>query len=130
MKNTKKNLLAEIEKKAQKIRDKRNEASNNKTLEAAVFDFFKNIEDSRKMTNGRYYDQTLFHFARQTLEMRIKNGFDFKAKISIEFNQNEDLTSWEETDVRGVTIWWSKEYITKNNCDPTRYIDTSEMLFI
>ena len=40
--SVKKDLLKEIEAKAQKIRDRRITAANNKTLENAVFDFFKN----------------------------------------------------------------------------------------
>jgi hypothetical protein len=129
MKSVKKDLLAEIEKKAQKIRDKRIEAASNKTLEAAVFAFFKNIEDSRNLHGGQRYDHVLFTEARRSLQERIQS-FDRKAKISIEFHKNEDERSWEETQVRGVTIWWGDAYKVKNNCDPLLYIDVTQMLFL
>lgn len=127
--SVKKDLLVEINKKAQKIRDNRVTAANNKTLEAAVFDFFRNIEDSRKMHGGVKYDNTLFSNAERSLQERI-SGFDRGSKISIEFNTNANTTSWEDTQVRGVTIWWSRKYIAKNNVDPSYYIDISQMLFI
>lgn len=129
MSNIKKDLLKEIEKKAQKIRDTRIVAANNKTLEAAVFDFFRNAEDSRKLHNGERYDHTLMIQARRSLQERI-NGFDKGSKISIEFNVSDDLTSWQEQQIRGVTIWWSKAYIKKNNVDPSYFIDISQMLFL
>ncbi len=121
--------MQEIEKKAQKIRDKRVEASSNKTLEAAVFDFFRNIELSRKIHNGERYDITLFSDAKRSLAERV-NGFDKGSKVSVEFNVSDDFKSWDEQDVRGVTIWWSKAYIAKNNVDPSYFIDLNQMLFI
>lgn len=127
--SVKKDLLAEINKKAQKIRDNRVIAANNKTLETAVFDFFKNIEDSRKMHGGTKYDSTLFHEAKRSLEERLR-GFDRGSKISIEFNVSTDTTLFQEEQVRGVTIWWSRAYIAKNNIDPSYYIDVSQMLFL
>ena len=121
-------MLETVNKKAQKIRDKRVEAANNKSLETAVFDFFKNIEESRNIHGGTKYDSTLFQKAQNSLQERVA-GFDRGTKITIEFNVSEDIKSWEEQTVRGVTIWWSRTYIAKNNVDPTRYIDVSSMLF-
>jgi hypothetical protein len=66
-------LLAEINKKAQKIREKRVDAASNKTVEQAAFDFFKNIEDSRKLHNDQDYDHTLVHEAKIALENRLKS---------------------------------------------------------
>lgn len=121
-------LLAEIEKKAQKIRDRRVAAANNKSLEDAAFDFFKNIEESRVLHAGERYDAQLFRDALRSLKERVK-GFDQGTKVSVEFNVSDDPTNWEEQTVRGVTIWWSKAYIAKNNVDPSLYIDVSSMLF-
>ena len=125
---TKSKLLQEINKKAQKIRDKRVEAASNKSLESAVFEFFKNIEESRKLHNGDRYDSTLFQQAQRALQARVQ-GFDRGTKISVEFNAPTDPTSWEEQTVRGVTIWLSRAYIAKNNVDPSLYVDVSQMLF-
>lgn len=121
-------LLEEVNKKAQKIRDKRIEAASNKSLESAVFEFFKNIEESRKLHNGERYDSTLFKKAQRALQERVK-GFDHGTKISVEFNTPQDLSSWEEQMVRGVTIWWSNSYIAKNKVEPSIYVDVSQMLF-
>lgn len=124
-------LLEEIDKKAQKIRDKRASAANNKSLEDAVFDFFRNIEECRKLHNNERYDTTLFHKATAALKERVQ-GFDRGTKISVEWNVSEDVMDhrpWEEQQVRGVTIWWSQRYIRINQVDPSMYIDLSSMLF-
>lgn len=130
--SVKKDLLAEIEKKAQKIRDKRIIAANNKTLEDAVFDFFRNIESARGL-NGVGYNLILFNIASGSLLERVRI-YDYKAKISVEFNSDkteEEFDSmYDNENVRGVTIWWSKDYILKNKVDPSYYIDVSQMLFI
>jgi hypothetical protein len=126
--NTKKKLLEEIDKKAQRIREKRVDAANNKTVEVAVFEFFKNIEESRRLHDNKKYDRNLFDGSRRALEERLK-GFDNKVKIAIEFN-SIDSSRWEDQQVRGVTIWWSSLYIKMNNCYPSLYIDVGQMLFI
>lgn len=123
-------LLKEIDKKAQKIREKRVEAANNKSLESAVFDFFRNIEESRQLHDGKQYDSTLFSKARSALEQRIQ-GYAPGTKISIEWQsiEHNDPNIAEKSTVRGVTIWWSKIYIAQNNVDPSLCIDISQMLF-
>ncbi len=126
--SVKSKLLEEINKKAQKIRDKRVEAAGNKTIEAAVFEFFKNIEDSRTLRADTAYDYTLLSRAREALEGRLR-AFDHKVKVSVEYNISQDPMSTEEQTVRGVTIWWSQPYIKKNNVDASLYIDVSQMLF-
>ena len=125
--NIKKQLLAEIAKKASKIREKRVDAASNKTIEAAAFEFFKNVEESRLLHNGKKYDSTLFSNATKALERRIR-GIDNQAKISVEFNVAEDLSSWEEQMVRGITVWWGQAHIVKNNVDPSTYIDVTNIL--
>ena len=125
-------LLQEIDKKAQKIRDKRVEAASNKSIESAVFEFFKNIEECRKMYNNVQYDPHLFFEAKKALEERIQ-GYAPGTKISIEWNTPNNETpssvSWAHEMVRGVTIWWSKAYVAKNNVDPSLYMDVSQALF-
>ena len=129
--SVKKDLLKEIDKKAQKIRDKRVVAANNKTLEDAVFEFFRNIESARGL-NNLGYNLVLFNNAYHCLLERIQI-FDKRAKISIEFNTDKTREEfdpiYDNENVRGVTIWWSKEYIIKNNVSPSYYIDVSQMLF-
>lgn len=125
----KKDLLAQINKKAQKIRDKRVDAANNKTIEAAVFDFFKNIEDARAIHGGAIYDSNLFIQAKISLEGRLR-AFDNKVKVAIEFNSTLDNIPWEAQQVRGITIWWSDFYIKANNVEPSLYIDVSRMLLL
>lgn len=124
MSSVRNKLLKEIEIKANKIKTKRVEAASNKTIEAAAFEFFKNIEESRHLHNGKKYDDTLFHNAKKALELRVR-GIDRQAKISVEFNSPEDPTSWEEQLVRGVTIWWGQAHIVKNNVEPSFYVDVA-----
>lgn len=122
-------VLEEVLKKAQKIRDRRVIAANNKSLESAAFDFFRNIEESRQIHGGTKYDSDLFHQATRSLQERVR-GFDTGTKVTVEFNVSEDLKNWEEQTVRGVTIWWSQAYIRKHGVDPSLYIDVSAMLFL
>lgn len=126
-------LLEEISKKAERRKEKRQEANNNKTIEAAVFEFFKNIEESRKLHMDLLYDDVLFFKAKQALETRLRS-FDNKVKISIEYStqtiDSAPVYLAEVNIVRGVTIWWSQAYIAKNNVDPSLYIDVSQMLFL
>ena len=129
MSKIKNNLLAEIEKKAQKIRDNRISAANNKTIESAVFEFFKNVEESRAIHNSEYYDSILLVKAKDSLQMRV-SGFDPGAKITIEWNATDENIGWNEQTIRGVTIWWSKIYVARNNVDASMYIDVSQTLFI
>lgn len=126
--SVKSKLLKEIQAKADKIKERRATAANNKSLQDAAFEFFKNIEESRLIHGGAKYDNTLFSKALSSLKERVK-GFDQGTKVTVEFNVSDDLTSWEEQMVRGITIWWSKVYIAKNNVDPSLYIDVSSMLF-
>jgi hypothetical protein len=138
----KKDLLLEIDKKAKKIKEKRVDAANNKSIESAVFEFFKNIEEARSVHNNERYNVTLFLEARKALKRRVV-GYAPGTKVSIEFNESfsdfdfaqlllsEGSTlSWDQQQVRGVTIWWSKAYIAANNVDASLYIDVSQMLFL
>jgi hypothetical protein len=124
-------LLEEINKKAQKIREKRVEAANNKTIEAAVFDFFRNAEEARLLHDNKRYDMEILSKAKTALVERLR-AFDYKIKISVEWNAQYDVDteSPDQDTIRGVTIWWSQPYITKNNCHPSLYIDISQMLFL
>ena len=126
--SAKSKMMDEINKKAQKIRDNRVSAANNKTLEAAAFDFFRNLDATRGVSQTGY-DPYLFGKAKEALAERLR-GFDPGGKISVEFNVSEDIKSWEEQQVRGVTFWWSRAYIAKNNVDPSYYIDINQMLFL
>lgn len=129
MSKIKNDLLKEIERKAQKIRDNRVTAANNKSLESAVFEFFKNMEEARAIHSNLYYDEILYDKARKALQERV-SGFDPGAKISIEWNASDIDIPWNQQIIRGVTIWYSKIYIMRNNIDPSRYVDVSEMLFL
>ncbi len=127
-------LLEEINAKAQKIRKKRVEAASNKTIEAAVFEFFRNAEEARALHENRYYDMGILESARISLVERLK-VFDPKVKISIERNhqQQQHSTAMKSPNVDticGVTIWWSQTYIAKNKCYASLYIDIGDILFL
>lgn len=131
MNKTKSKLLDEINKKAQKIRDKRIDASNNKTIEAAVFDFFRNAEEARAVHDNKRYDFEILKQARNSLVDRLK-AFDPKVKVAVEWQVQYDSEKElpDQDMIRGVTIWWSQFYIAKNNCHSSLYIDISQMLFL
>lgn len=121
--------MEEIAAKAQKIREKRVEAANNKTIEAAVLEFFKNIEESRKLHDNRQYDPDLLYSAKIALTERLQ-AFDLKVKISTEWSTPVDQMVSPEDPIRGVTIWWSQQYIKKHNCEQSLYFDVTQILLL
>jgi hypothetical protein len=120
-------LMEEIAAKAQKIKDKRVEAASNKTIETAVFEFFKNVEESRTLHNNIKYAEGLVYEARIALTERMR-AFDPKVKVSIEYNIPAEEETVKEYTIRGVTIWWSQDHIKKNNSEQSLYIDVTQML--
>jgi hypothetical protein len=122
-------LLEEINLKAKKIKEKRVDAASNKTIEAAILDFFKNIEETRKLHNGEQYDPDLLHRAKIALTERLK-AFDRKVKISIDWSTPPNQITSPEDPIRGVTVWWSKEYIAYNNCEQSLYFDITQILLL
>jgi hypothetical protein len=121
--------MEEINAKAQKIRDKRIEAASNKTIEAAVLEFFKNVEESRKLHNDEQYDPDLIHSARVALTERLQ-AFDHKVKITIEWSTPVNQMVTAEDPIRGVTVWWGRDYIKRNNCDQSLYFDVTQILLL
>lgn len=116
----KKDLLQKIQKKAQERDRRREESLHNKTIESAVFAFFKNAEEARAITNNVSYNPVILNEARKHLENFLRS-IDRKVKISIEWTNDEANL------IRGVTIWWDRTYIDKHNVHPSLYIDVSQM---
>jgi hypothetical protein len=125
--SVKSDLLKQIDKKAQKIRDKRISAANNNSVETIVFEFFRNIEDSRKLSGNIEYDPTIFSDALRSLTSRIRS-IDSKATCDVRF-QN-DTSPWNQDFVQGVTINWSPLHVSRYQIEQTLYIDVSQMLFL
>jgi hypothetical protein len=125
--SVKSDLLKQIDKKAQKIRDKRISAANNNSVETIVFEFFKNIEDARKLRNNIEYDPTIFSDAMTSLKKRIKS-IDPKSSCDIKFQNNTE--PWNQDFVQGVTINWSQLHASQQGIETTLYIDVSQMLFL
>lgn len=125
--SVKSDLLKQIDKKAQKIRDKRISAANNSSIETIVFEFFRNIEDSRKLSGNIEYDLTIFSDALRSLTSRIRS-IDSKATCDVRF-QN-DTSPWNQDFVQGVTINWSPLHVSRYQIEQTLYIDVSQLLFL
>lgn len=120
-------LLKEIQIKINKIKAKKIDAANNKTLEAAAFEFFKRIDECLGIIKANEYEPYLFKQAKDALEQRLR-GVDPGGKISVEFYIHPDPTNTDPQRISGITIWWSKAYIMKNNVEPSYYIDINQML--
>lgn len=113
-------LLDEINRKAQKIRDKREEAANNKHLEAYVYDYFRQVDEVRQMPIDDFTKQWMFEEARIALATKVK---------TIDHNQPQVIpVITDDGTIQGVRIVWSKIYIALNKCEPEHYIDVSQML--
>lgn len=121
-------LLKKIEEKASRIREKRIEAANNKTLEAFVFEFFKHAEQARFLHKNERYDEDMLKSAITSLREKLKS-IDTKVKVSIEFNRTDGQEKSLRDTIRGVTIYWSPLYIARQGCHQSLYIDVADLLF-
>lgn len=112
-------LLEDIEKKIARRKEKKEAALDNKSYRAAVFDFFRNIEEAKKISVNSSYDREIANSALLSLKERL-HVFDSKAQVRI---------SWrDENNVAGVTIFWSNSFANAHNVEPSVYIDIGEML--
>jgi hypothetical protein len=125
--SVKSDLLKEIERKANKIKSKRISSTTNNSPETIVFEFFRNVEDARKLCNNVEYDPTIFSSALASLIKRIRS-IDSKATCDVRFQNN--TFPWNQDFVRGITINWSPLHVQQFQVEQTLYIDVSQMLFL
>ena len=130
-KSVKDNLLKDIDKKAQKIRDKRIDAATNKTVEALVFDFFRQVDEAKEVAQSQnsehLIDMEILKHAYRNLESRVRSTFDVHSKVEIIWD-NGDAPQYGN--ILGVKIYWSLAYIKKHNVEPSIYIDVGQMLLV
>jgi hypothetical protein len=125
MSKIKADLLKEISKKANKMKERRTNTSK-KSLEESIFSFLQFIEESRKLYNNNSYPHELIQIEKEKLELELKH-LDKDVKITVE--QDVDYNNPEnEGMIRGITVWWSLHYISQNKCDPSIYFDVTNIL--
>jgi len=112
----KSNLLNEIDKKIKDRREKKENSIDPKDYRAAVFDFFRNFEDSGDLIKT---DDSWLMMAKRSLLERL-SIIDPKCKINIH------MTS--DNNVSGVTITWNSRFAISHNIDSQVYIDVGDML--
>ncbi len=128
----KKDLLAEIDAKAKKIKQQKEKAKTKGDVERFVFDFFQEAEDMNRVrgtsaadvhedVNDSFASHVLTAHAAAFLEKQIQLKFDKDARVQVNFT--------EKNQVSGVLITWSKSYQVANKCDDTFYIGVEQMLF-
>jgi hypothetical protein len=118
--SVKSDMMAKIEQKAQRIRDKRVEAASNKNVESFVFEFFKNAEHAPMLQDVSAF---LLNGALDMLVIKIKTLDPQVKGVVPNFRQGDNA-------VQGITIHWSPYYIKKNSCEPSLYIDVSQILLM
>jgi hypothetical protein len=121
--SVKSKLIDEIEKKAARIKEMRVRAASNKTIEAYVFEFFRNMEEVNKMSSSSQEKYGLTLDAHRSLVDKIRTIDQFIHAEGAHINWTED------GQVQGLTIRWSASYIKQNSCEPEFYIDIGQMLF-
>lgn len=121
--SSKKEMLDKVNAAAKKREEARDRAAANKTIEAFVFEFFKEAEEVLLLDMSPQNKGVMLLLSHNTLENKIKT-FDPKVKeVKIVWRgENEPI-------VQGVTIVWSKHFSNINQADPELYIDVAEMLF-
>jgi hypothetical protein len=112
MSDVKKKLLADIDRKAQRIKEKRVEAASNKNIESYVFQFFKDIEVYANQQD-KMIKATFMELARSALEEKLAT-LGYKPTVEIHYQDEDALT------VQGVTVHWKLQ--------SSVYIDVSQYL--
>ena len=119
MSHIKNKLLEEIEKKIAKRKEKKEAAIDNKSYRAAVFDFFRNIEEAKQLYKNQNYDADIGSSALMSLSERLR-VFDPGCRVNVVWR--------DSTNISGVTITWSNAFSAKHNIDKEVHIDVSDML--
>lgn len=114
--SVKKDLLAEIDAKAKKIKERKKKASSKEELEKVIFDFFKEAEDL-----GRLNDPIIVYDEALQLSRRIREKFDPGAQVEVQYT--------EQKQVQGVLVTWSKGYQIAFQSQESFYIGVEQMLF-
>jgi len=130
MSKVKAELLKQIEKRAQDIKGRQLKAATVKTVESICFEFFEKVDEAKSVgaTYGEEIDVKVLSEAIRDLESRISSTFDYKAKVKIQYETDAD--GWGTYNLRGVTVFWSLNYIKKNKVEPSVFIDINQMLFV
>lgn len=116
--NIKKNLLAEIEAKANKIKQQKLKAKSKTDLEKLVFDFF---EETGQLSRMQDVGERLVIEASIQLQAKIRNKIDKDSHIEIVYNDNRQP--------QGVIVYWSKGYQIAYKTEEQFYIGVEQMLF-
>ena len=99
--SVRKDLLKEIERKVQKIRNKRLDMASTKDIESLVFDFFKTMEEVYRIASSKEELVVLAYAAHENLLFKIK-PFDSGLK------HDHIVINWRgDGQVQGVTINWT-----------------------
>lgn len=112
----KKDLLAEIDAKAKKIKDRKIKVSRKEDVEKLIFDFFKEAE-----LMGKMKEPTLIHDALRQLRRLIQEKYDRGAQVEATWTDNHE--------VQGVLITWSKNITIAGQGQEVLYTGVEQMLF-
>ncbi len=116
--SVKKDLLKEIDKKAQRIKDRRAGAANKNTPETYIFEFFRNMDDVHKMAAT---SEDWCYLGTQAYNTLMSNMKSIDPLCLME-------VVWYNHCPQGVTIIWSTSYQAANNCSDRVHIDITQML--
>jgi len=128
MKSVKSQLLSDIDKKAEKIRQKRVAAATLKTVESLAFDFFRQVDEAKEVARvenkGEWINFSIFNAALNNLDLQLQ-AHDKMAVVSPVWRTDENGISGG---LLGVKITWSLSYAQKNSVEQELYIDITQML--
>ncbi len=114
--SVKKDLLAEIEAKAKKIKERKIKVSRKEDVEKLVFDFFKEAE-----LMGKMKEPALLHDALAHLRRTIQQKYDWGAQVEASWTDNHEI--------QGVLITWSSKHQLAHQSEQQIYIGVEQLLF-
>lgn len=131
-KSIRNDLLNEISKKAERIRDKRKSAAAIKTVEELVFEFFRQCDEAKQVAeienNGTPTNYNVVMIAQDHLEKQIRQNHDQGCKIEVVWETSATTGNNENGNILGVRIVWSHWYSVNKSVEPELYIDVTQML--
>ena len=125
MSSIKEGLLAQIDAKAKRKKDLKEEiASRNENIEAFTIKFINDLEEMIASTANTDLVVSMCHLYAKGFEGQVK-ALDPECEVKVQWLERKD----DVPQVNGILIKWSIEYQQKNNCDAERFIDVASLLF-
>jgi hypothetical protein len=124
MSNPKDDVLAEIDKRAKKIKDHKLSSSKVKSVKGTILDFLEEVEPIYSIARTAWEFHAMTKLICESLDRKMR-VYDSGVQMEVEWNNADD---WRELRVTGVRVQWSNWYQKKHNVASEQVIDVTLLL--